>query len=239
MARVEPRLHIAVGAGLDRTQPLDLFRASQTAGRAHNHPAHYAPKDLPMTHPLRSAAARPRRSRLLAALLATLVLAGLPGNIATPTPASRGCRGRPERACGRRDRAARPDQTTGPVRLQIPAINLDVPVIAVGWRLDVVNGVRTTAWDIPDDRAGWHMNSVGAGAAGNTTISGRQVGGAAVFLRRLPWGRFCRGPTGVSSLTDGDGIRLRLPHHPSHARPSPITGATPAEEAQAAPTLRP
>ena len=73
------------------------------------------------------------------------------------------------------------DQTTGPVRLEIPAIGLDVPVIAMGWRVEVVDGARTTIWDVPEEEAGWHMNSGGAGAAGITVISGRQVGGAAVF----------------------------------------------------------
>src|SRR5688572_23617879 len=61
-----------------------------------------------------------------------------------------------------------PEQTTGPVRIQIPEINLDVPIIAMGWRVEVVNGARSTVWDIPMDEAGWHINSVGAGALGNT-----------------------------------------------------------------------
>jgi sortase (surface protein transpeptidase) len=123
-----------------------------------------------------------------------------------------------------------PDQTTGPVRLQIPAINLDVPVIAVGWRLDVVNGVRTTVWDIPDDRAGWHMNSAGAGAAGNTIISGRQVSGAAVFAP-LALGSVEAGQQVL--LTDGDGIVFAYRIN-SVTPPIPITGATAEEEAQAA-----
>ena len=186
-----------------------------------------------MTHPLRSAAARPRRSRLLAALLATLVLAACQASIATPIPAAEdgavAATAVSELAVVETAPLA-PDQTTGPVRLQIPAINLDVPVIAVGWRLDVVNGVRTTAWDIPNDRAGWHMNSVGAGAAGNTIISGRQVGGAAVFAP-LALGAVAAGQQVL--LTDGDGI-VFLDRITQVTPPIPITGATPAEEAQAA-----
>jgi sortase (surface protein transpeptidase) len=127
------------------------------------------------------------------------------------------------------------EQTTGPVRLQIPAIELDVPVIAMGWRLEVVDGRRTTVWDVPDDEAGWHMNSAGAGAAGNTVISGRQVGGAAVFAP-LALGAVSEGQE--VHLVDGDGItfvyRIR-----EVTEPVPITGATPEEQEQAAAYIAP
>src|SRR3954462_12006340 len=43
------------------------------------------------------------------------------------------------------------EQATGPVRIQIPAIGLDVPVIAMGWKVGVVDGKRTTEWNLPDD----------------------------------------------------------------------------------------
>lgn len=123
-----------------------------------------------------------------------------------------------------------PDQTTGPVRLQIPAIDLDVPVIAMGWRVDMVEGTRTTVWDVPEEEAGWHINSAGAGGAGNTVISGRQVGGAAVFAP-LALGTLAVGQEVF--LTDGDGIvfvyRIR-----EVTAPVPVTGATPEEQAEAA-----
>lgn len=122
------------------------------------------------------------------------------------------------------------DQTTGPVRLQIPAIDLDVPVIAMGWRLGMADGQRTTLWDVPDAEAGWHINSAGAGGAGNTIISGRQVGGAAVFAP-LALGAVAEGQEVF--LTDGDGIvfvyRVR-----AVTDPIPVTGATPEEQAEAA-----
>jgi sortase (surface protein transpeptidase) len=122
------------------------------------------------------------------------------------------------------------DQTTGPVRLQIPAIELDVPVIAMGWRVDMVDGTRTTVWDVPQEEAGWHINSAGAGGAGNTIISGRQVGGAAVFAP-LALGTVAAGQEVF--LTDGDGImfvyRIR-----EVTAPVPVTGATPEEAAAAA-----
>lgn len=128
-----------------------------------------------------------------------------------------------------------PDETTGPVQLRIPAINLDVPVIAMGWRLEVVDGERTTVWDVPFDEAGWHMNSAGAGGAGNTIISGRQVGGAAVFAP-LALGSILEGQDIL--LTDGDGI-VFVYRVTEVTEPIPITGATPDQQAQAAAYFQP
>lgn len=122
------------------------------------------------------------------------------------------------------------DQTTGPVHLQIPEINLDVPVIAMGWRVDVVDGQRTTVWDVPLEEAGWHINSAGAGAAGNTIISGRQVGGAAVFAP-LALGNVV--PDQEVLLTDGDGITF-VYRVTEVTEPVAVTGATPEEVAEAA-----
>lgn len=128
-----------------------------------------------------------------------------------------------------------PDETTGPVRLQIPAINLDVPVIAMGWRLETVEGQRTTVWDVPTDEAGWHMNSAGAGGNGNTIISGRQVGGAAVFAP-LALGSVSEEQEVL--LTDGDGV-VFVYRITEVTEPVPITGATPQQQAQAAAYFEP
>jgi sortase (surface protein transpeptidase) len=51
----------------------------------------------------------------------------------------------------------------------------------MGWRVSEVNGVRTTVWVLPNKGAGWHLNSAGAGAAGNVVISGHQLLGDAAF----------------------------------------------------------
>jgi sortase (surface protein transpeptidase) len=122
------------------------------------------------------------------------------------------------------------EQTTGPVRLQIPEIGLDVPVIAMGWRVDIIDGQRTTVWDVPLEEAGWHINSMGAGGMGNTILSGHQVEGAAVFAP------LALGSVVVDQeilLTDGDGITFvyRITEVTDHI---PLTGATPEEIAQAA-----
>jgi len=192
-----------------------------------------------MPHAIRSAVRGLRRPDLLITLLGTLAAALLlsacqPG--VAPSAADNTTDATPVATQTAAEVAVveaaplAPDQTTGPVRLQIPAIGLDVPVIAMGWRLDVVNGVRTTVWDIPDDKAGWHINSAGAGAAGNTVISGRQVGGAAVFAP-LALGSLTTGQQVL--LTDGDGI-VFVYRVNRVTQPIPITGATPGEEAQAA-----
>jgi sortase (surface protein transpeptidase) len=122
------------------------------------------------------------------------------------------------------------DQTTGPVRVQIPEIGLDAPIIAMGWRVAVENGERTTVWDVPLNVAGWHINSAGAGGLGNTVVSGRQVEGAAVFAP-LALGSVAPGQEVL--LTDGDGITF-VYRMTEVTDPIPVTGATPDELARAA-----
>lgn len=121
------------------------------------------------------------------------------------------------------------DQATGPVRIQIPAIDLDAPIIAMGWRLELVDGARTTVWDVPFEEAGWHINSAGAGAAGNTLVTGRQLGGAAVFAP-LALGQVAPGQDIL--LTDGDDITF-VYRIVEVTDPVAVTGATAEELAQA------
>jgi hypothetical protein len=122
------------------------------------------------------------------------------------------------------------EQTTGPVRVQIPDIGLDAPVIAMGWRVGMVDGARTTVWDVPMEEAGWHINSAGAGGAGNTVVSGRQVEGAALFAP-LALGSVAPGQQVL--LTDGDGI-VFVYEISEVTDPVPVTGATPDEISRAA-----
>jgi sortase (surface protein transpeptidase) len=77
--------------------------------------------------------------------------------------------------------APTPTPVPAPVRLTIPAIDFDVPVQAMGWEIIRRNNRRTTEWVLPEDAAGWHVNSARAGEPGNTIISGHQIEGAAVF----------------------------------------------------------
>ncbi len=90
-----------------------------------------------------------------------------------------------------------PEEALPPARLQIPDIGLDVPVVPMGWRIAVIGGVRTTEWIVPEDAAGWHVNSSKAGARGNVVLSGHQLLGAAVFQ-----------PIALGDVQEGQEIRL-------------------------------
>ncbi len=64
-----------------------------------------------------------------------------------------------------------------PVRLLIPALDLDTPVQRMGWKM--VNGV--SQWDVVDNAAGHHFDSAFPGEAGNVALSGHNNIGGAVF----------------------------------------------------------
>lgn len=198
---------------------------------------------------------KPATNRAIALCLFALIfaLAACSSSVATPTPTAANPTGEAAASGstevnGANDegRAARgvlteidpfpAEQTTGPVRVQIEEIGLDAPIIAMGWRVAFVEGERTTVWDLPLEEAGWHINSVGAGGLGNTIVSGRQVGGAAVFAP-LALGSVAPGQEVL--LTDGDGI-VFVYRIVEVTDPIPVTGATPDElsraEAYFAPT---
>jgi hypothetical protein len=73
----------------------------------------------------------------------------------------------------------------------------------MGWTVTDVNGQRTTKWALPGDALGWHVNSVGAGAAGRTILSGQQAVGEAL-LAPLARGEIEAGQELL--LTDSDGL---------------------------------
>lgn len=62
-----------------------------------------------------------------------------------------------------------------PNRLLIPAINLDAPIVAVGWSVVEKDGQQVSEWDVPDWRAaGWLNTSALIGAPGNSVLEGHQ-----------------------------------------------------------------
>ncbi len=65
-----------------------------------------------------------------------------------------------------------PTPDSPPVRLIIPALNLDVPVVEIGWRIVGKGTERHSEWQMPDYAAGHHINSANPGQAGNVVISG-------------------------------------------------------------------
>lgn len=71
-----------------------------------------------------------------------------------------------------------------PIRLVIPAIALDAPIVPAGSRIVVIGGRRYREWLAPDRyAAGWHPTSARAGAPGNLVLSGHNNIAGAVFRR--------------------------------------------------------
>lgn len=76
-----------------------------------------------------------------------------------------------------------PPAQGAPDRLVIPAIELDTPIVDVGWEV-VERGVqRTTEWQTADNAAGRHINSAQPGELGNVVLSGHHNTKGEVFRR--------------------------------------------------------
>jgi sortase (surface protein transpeptidase) len=173
--------------------------------------------------------------RVLAGLVALIMTFGLSAcqPVTAPTPApDPNTTAAPTRTASQlvEIEPLQPDQAAAPVRLQIPDVELDVPVTPMGWIVAMVDGKRTTVWDVPENAAGWHLNSSGAGTAGNVIISGRQAGGAAIFAP-LALGEIQLGQE--VWLTDSDGL-IFVYTIEEITDPIPVASATAEEEARAA-----
>lgn len=73
-----------------------------------------------------------------------------------------------------------------PVRLRIPRIGLDAPIVPVGQHSLTLNGQLYSQWDVPAARvAGWHQTSAPLGVPGNTVLNGHHNIAGEVF-RYLP-----------------------------------------------------
>ncbi len=59
-----------------------------------------------------------------------------------------------------------------PTRIVIPSIELDAPVVEIGWRVVVRDGQSVTEWEVANDAAGFHRGSAYPGNPGNTVLSG-------------------------------------------------------------------
>ena len=69
-----------------------------------------------------------------------------------------------------------------PDRLIIPAIDLDTPVVPLGWSSRVDEADRIfSEWDVAAYAAGWHKNSARLGEGGNVVLSGHNNILGAVF----------------------------------------------------------
>jgi sortase A len=178
---------------------------------------------------------RHRGWQLAGALVALCWLSGCqPGLIATPTPVV--VAGLPEEEAAVALVAPVPlAEALPPVALAIPDLGLRLAVRPMGWVVDEVGGQRTTRWEVPEEGAGWHITSAGAGGAGRTVLSGHQVGGDAPFAA-LAQGQLQAGQTLL--LTDSAGV-VFVYRIIEVSTPVPLTGASPADEALAASYLAP
>lgn len=70
-----------------------------------------------------------------------------------------------------------------PNRLVIPKIDLDVPIVDVGWTVVERGNQRYTEWETADNAAGRHINSARPGEQGNVVLSGHHNTKGEVFRR--------------------------------------------------------
>ena len=65
------------------------------------------------------------------------------------------------------------DRVYLPDRLSIPAIELEIPVVELGWSATTDPGGRVfSQWDVAEYAGGWHKNSALLGQGGNVVMSG-------------------------------------------------------------------
>jgi sortase A len=65
-----------------------------------------------------------------------------------------------------------PAATHPPTRIVAPAIELDGPVVPVGWKNATQNGQSISVWEVAEYAAGWHKSSALPGMGGNVVLSG-------------------------------------------------------------------
>jgi LPXTG-site transpeptidase (sortase) family protein len=74
------------------------------------------------------------------------------------------------------------DQGLMPERLLIPTIQVDTPVVELGWSTQKnTEGQIFSEWEVPEYAAGWHKNSALLNTPGNVVMSGHNNILGAVF----------------------------------------------------------
>lgn len=69
-----------------------------------------------------------------------------------------------------------------PTRIVAETVNLDAPVVEMGWYVEEKWGRVSSVWDVPENEAAWHRNSARPGEGGNVVISGHNASlGGQVF----------------------------------------------------------
>ena len=62
-----------------------------------------------------------------------------------------------------------------PRRIIAESINLDAPVVAMGWQVSQQGDQFVSEWDMPENEAAWHRNSAVPGQGSNVVISGHNA----------------------------------------------------------------
>ena len=127
------------------------------------------------------------------------------------------------------------DAVGRPVQLIAPTLNLTIPIEEMGWQVTQVEGERKAVWEVPENSAGWHLNSARPGTAGNMVLSGHHLLGAAVFA---PVARGELSP-GTQLLINDDQGHTYLYQVSKVGEPIPALGASAAEQQQADAYLAP
>lgn len=78
---------------------------------------------------------------------------------------------------------AEPPAMGQPNRIVIPKIDLDTPIVDVGWKVIERDGLRFSEWETADNAAGRHINSARPGQPGNVVLSGHHNTRGEVFRR--------------------------------------------------------
>lgn len=75
-----------------------------------------------------------------------------------------------------------PDEGVVPVRLFVPDIDLEAPIVPIGWKYIQIGDATQPIWDVPNRRvAGWHETSAKIGVPGNTVLNGHNTSYGEVF----------------------------------------------------------
>ena len=127
------------------------------------------------------------------------------------------------------------DAVGRPVQLIAPTLNLTIPIEEMGWQVTQVEGERKAVWEVPENSAGWHLNSARPGTAGNMVLSGHHLLGAAVFA---PVARGELSPDTQLLINDDQG-HTYLYRVSKVGTPIPALGASAAEQQQADAYLAP
>lgn len=68
-------------------------------------------------------------------------------------------------------------------RILIPILNVDAPILEMGWKDTLLDGKLVTDWDVPLNEVGWSLNSANPGERGNVVMAGHNNLGTAVFKK--------------------------------------------------------